>query len=105
MSVFYAATALDCNFERGDMCRYTNAAAAHFDWYVASGSTITYGTGPTYDHTLRTTTGKYLLAESSGRYWLDVAMVKSSLVTFDTEYCLRFYFHMFGEEVESLKVR
>ena len=48
--------------------------------------------------------GHYLLAEASGRYRLDRSRVLSPSVTFSEEYCLRFYYHIYGESVGSLEV-
>ena len=95
---------LDCDFEAG-MCNYDHEEMTHFQWLIHSGQTTTAGTGPPYDHTKKKMLGHYLLAEASGRYWLDVAKVTSGLLTVATPHCLRFYYHMYGTEVESLKVR
>lgn len=53
-----------CNFEF-DMCSWSQCQQDDFDWLVKAGSTLTVGTGPTGDHTLRNQSGHYVYLESS----------------------------------------
>ena len=48
--------------------------------------------------------GHYLLAEGSGRYTYDVARLDSPTVNVRGFMCLRFYYHMYGDDVEELRV-
>ena len=48
--------------------------------------------------------GYYLLAEASGRYPGEKARVESARLDDQTDHCLRFYYHMYGNQVDSLKV-
>ena len=49
----------DCNFEKG-MCTWLNVPNTDdFDWLRGSGSTATFNTGPSTDHTTNSSTGKY----------------------------------------------
>ena len=45
-----------CNFESG-LCGYKHGINDHFDWLRESGSTLSLGTGPSFDHTSGTSTG------------------------------------------------
>lgn len=48
----------NCNFDEND-CGYTqDTKDDDFDWTLRTGRTQSYGTGPPYDHTKRTTAGK-----------------------------------------------
>lgn len=47
-----------CDFDNKDFCNWVNLVETDdFDWTLEYGSTLTYGTGPTYDHTLNTNKG------------------------------------------------
>jgi len=47
----------DCDFEDKNGCGYENDLTNDVDWLVYSGSTPSYNTGPTMDHTTGLTTG------------------------------------------------
>lgn len=47
----------DCDFEDKNACGYVNDGTNNLDWLVYSGSTPSYNTGPTIDHTTKTTSG------------------------------------------------
>ena len=50
----------DCNFEAGS-CTWTNVQSTDdFDWLRGSGSTPSFNTGPSVDHTTNTTGGKIM---------------------------------------------
>lgn len=53
-----------CNFEF-DMCSWRQDRRDDFDWLIKAGSTLTVGTGPSGDHTLRNSSGHYIYLESS----------------------------------------
>ncbi len=52
-----------CDFERASLCTWSNVPNGNttgkddFDWDLNSGSTSSWGTGPTVDHTLGTAQG------------------------------------------------
>ena len=48
--------------------------------------------------------GYFLLAEASGRYPGDKARVESARINNPTDHCLRFYYYMYGNQVDNLKV-
>lgn len=54
--MFFAANVgINCNFE-SDLCTWTQDAKDQFNWKRQTGSTGSFGTGPSVDHT--TGTGK-----------------------------------------------
>jgi len=53
-----------CNFEF-DLCSWRQCQDDDFDWLLKAGSTPTFGTGPSTDHTLRDPSGHYIYLESS----------------------------------------
>jgi hypothetical protein len=47
-------------FEHGDdICGYIQDSSDDFDWILASGESVTPGTGPPYDHTYMSPEGNY----------------------------------------------
>lgn len=53
-----------CDFEKNNLCTWTNSKGDDFDWIVQAGQTISAGTGPQADHTIGTDSG--LLLKRSG---------------------------------------
>ena len=102
------STDVDCTFEDGSagtQCQYEqdvwNGVNA---WRLVEGPSPSVTTGPLYDHTLRRTTGHYMLFEASGILNHQYARLISATVILDVEHCLRFYYFMYGDDVGSLKV-
>ena len=59
--------------------------------------------GPTSDHT--SGKGKYIFIEaSSPRKVNDTAVIASPTVNSDGDYCLTFWYHMYGPDVNTLRV-
>lgn len=50
----------ECDFERGDMCSYTNSPDDIVDWLLSSPSEIV--PGPPHDHSEDSATGKHCLS-------------------------------------------
>ncbi|XP_037131957.1 MAM and LDL-receptor class A domain-containing protein 1 isoform X1 [Syngnathus acus] len=99
-----ALSAFDCAFEDG-LCLWTQAANEQLDWLSGSGPTETPNTGPVGDHT--TGKGKYIYIESSfPSAKSHVAQLKSALLppAVQQGYCFKFWYHMFGATVGSLRV-
>ena len=46
-----------CTFENSKVCGFTQDSSDDFNWIRKSGSTFTGQTGPTTDHTLKTSSG------------------------------------------------
>ena len=95
-----------CNFEKG-RCTWTNAQTGDdFDWRDGSGSTTSFGTGPSTDHTTGTTSGHYQYLEASyprqpgEKTWL----VSQSLPASSTGGCFYFWYNMNGRNIGSLNI-
>lgn len=99
-----------CDFEDGFCEGWKNIQTEEdtFDWTLASGATATDLTGPSFDHTKNNTDGRYAYIESSKpRVANDTALLTSPETKFaegDTEFCLEFWYHMYGESIGSLAV-
>ncbi|XP_064634424.1 MAM and LDL-receptor class A domain-containing protein 2-like isoform X2 [Lineus longissimus] len=80
-----------------------------FDWTWVNGSSPSFDTGPDSDHTMNSKLGHYLHIETSApRKENDKAWLLSRVFVATNgkiESCnMRFYYHMFGEEVDRLAV-
>ncbi|XP_055359914.1 MAM and LDL-receptor class A domain-containing protein 2 isoform X2 [Betta splendens] len=98
-----ALSASDCSFEDG-LCVWVQGGEDELDWLIWSGPTESPNTGPAGDHT--TGKGKYIYIKSSPPSVKgNMALLKSSLLPPAGEkgYCLRFWYHMFGATVGSLR--
>ncbi|XP_055957693.1 MAM and LDL-receptor class A domain-containing protein 2 [Patella vulgata] len=95
----------NCNFENG-MCTWTNDKKSdQFDWTIGNGPTQTKGTGPTSDHTLNNSKGKYIYIEASNpRKNGDKARLLSEDLPRSTNTCLKFWYNMNGAQVGTLRV-
>ncbi|EDO47787.1 predicted protein [Nematostella vectensis] len=97
----------NCTFEQG-LCSWTNLGGDQFDWTRSRGSTGSWNTGPATDHTLGTRQGYYIYIEtSSPRQPNDKAWLQSGLVqptTGNSGKCLKFWYHMYGDHVDTLNV-
>ncbi len=95
-----------CDFENNDFCNWQNLKLIDdFDWTINSGPTSTLGTGPSIDHTLSTTEGKYIYIESS--YPAETgwkAQLTSEALLNDEEGCMTFWYHMFGSGIGELNL-
>ncbi|XP_038077803.1 MAM domain-containing protein 2-like [Patiria miniata] len=97
-----------CDFETDEdaLCGYTQDADDDFDWSLRQGGTPTSNTGPAYDHTLGVnSTGHYMYIEASGPGNWDIARLSSPISGPSPGFCLRFYYHMHGEDTGRLSVR
>lgn len=94
-----------CNFET-DLCDWVNANGGdNFDWERTQGSTVSAGTGPKTDHTLKTAYGSYLYIEaSSPRVRGDKAWLVSSTYANNTNVCISFWYNMNGADMGTLNV-
>ncbi|XP_061166796.1 uncharacterized protein LOC133175702 [Saccostrea echinata] len=91
------------NFDDPGMIILQNEATDSFDWTLNSNETPSSNTGPSYAHS-----GKYYMyiETSSPRSQGDTAILSTGLVSFSIaqERCLKFFYHMYGSTVGSLKV-
>ncbi|XP_051910036.1 MAM and LDL-receptor class A domain-containing protein 1 isoform X1 [Hippocampus zosterae] len=94
-----------CNFEF-DQCSWRQSSEDDFDWQIKAGSTPTFGTGPSTDHTLRDTSGHYLYLESSfPQVAGNAARISGPLLSHRSSQCkMRFFFHMSGDGIGALGV-
>ncbi|KAK0068562.1 MAM and LDL-receptor class A domain-containing protein 2, partial [Biomphalaria pfeifferi] len=95
---------IDCDFESPDICGYLQDTMDVFDWTRASGGTDSYNTGPTNDHTYKTSAGHYLYTEASGRRLGDAARIWSRAFTPKPGQCLSFFYHMYGADMGNLSI-
>ncbi|XP_035993676.1 MAM and LDL-receptor class A domain-containing protein 1 [Fundulus heteroclitus] len=99
-----ALSSYGCTFEDG-LCVWVQGAEDELDWRSASGPTETPNTGPAGDHTHGT--GKYLYIESSHPSEKENKAQLMSLLlppAGQKGYCFRFWYHMFGATVGSLRM-
>ncbi|XP_048242500.1 MAM and LDL-receptor class A domain-containing protein 2-like [Haliotis rufescens] len=95
-----------CNFEQ-DMCNWIQDKTDDFDWQRTRGRTMTIGTGPDSDHTYGNETGYFVYIETSGpRKPNDTARIMSPIfqATTSGSCSMRFFYHMFGKDINSLTV-
>nr|XP_046178232.1 IgGFc-binding protein-like isoform X5 [Oncorhynchus gorbuscha] len=86
---------LDCNFDNSE-CGWEQIVQDSFDWRRQRGPTPSDLTGPTQDHT--TGGGSYMYIEGNGVYYGDSArMISPKCQKGATKYCLRFWYHMYGQ--------
>ncbi|XP_033751998.1 MAM and LDL-receptor class A domain-containing protein 1-like [Pecten maximus] len=94
-----------CTFEDVHICGYTQDSTDTFDWTRHSGATNSAGTGPTNDHTYKTSRGHYMYIEtSSPRKPGDKARLISPTYTDSQAMCVQFYYHMYGSNIGALNV-
>lgn len=85
------------------MCGFAQDTTDNFDWKIGSGSTVTVGTGPSYDHTYRTSFGHYLYMDASDNSNEDsIARVDSLYFPASDADCLTFYYHITGDHVGKI---
>lgn len=95
------SASFSCNFE--NKCGFKQNINDKFDWTVRSGSTPSRNTGPSGDHT--TGQGKYSFIETSSPRRKGDNAIMSRMVTLSGKSCLRFYYHMYGADMGTLRVK
>jgi len=102
-SVVTTDQSLACDFENG-FCNYYLDTAAEFEWSRTAIPTSSLNTGPGFDHT--TGIGFYAYIESSyPQIYGDAARFFSSIQTKQNQsVCLNFWYHMFGEDINTLNI-
>jgi len=95
----------ECDFEDGGKCGAIDDEAGDFTWLLNKGVTPSKSTGPLGDHTTGRSSGQYLFIEASQpRQRGDQAKLTSPPLT-EELHCLSFWYHMYGEETGSMRVR
>jgi len=100
-----SSTLFQCSFERtaspDQLCGMTQDRSDQFDWTVHTGSTPTQQTGPAGAFDQR----YYVYIETSARGRSnDEARLILPRVNYIGSACVDFYYHMFGRDINKLKV-
>ncbi|MCB0784795.1 MAG: hypothetical protein H6596_11990, partial [Flavobacteriales bacterium] len=86
---------------------WTNLSGDDIDWNVDANGTPSQNTGPSADHSLGTTAGKYMYIEAtSPNFPNKVAILESPCydLTGASDAMLTFWYHMYGAEMGSLAI-
>ncbi|KAM7379552.1 hypothetical protein PAMP_005098 [Pampus punctatissimus] len=95
-----------CDFE-SNMCSWSNVGGGvdQGDWLRGKGASPNPNTGPSVDHTTSSTHGYYMYVDSSVGQWGDMSFLISDMFQPSTRgHCLRFWYHMFGDYIGTLRV-
>ncbi|XP_035692465.1 deleted in malignant brain tumors 1 protein-like [Branchiostoma floridae] len=91
-----------CNFDLGD-CGYSKQySTGGLQWIRHRGSTPSSSTGPNGDHT--TGQGYYMYIEASSGSPGNIARLVSPTIFDNGWYCLQFAYHMYGTDINQLRV-
>ncbi|XP_015761869.1 PREDICTED: MAM and LDL-receptor class A domain-containing protein 1-like isoform X4 [Acropora digitifera] len=92
----------DCNFDSPSICGYTQSTNDTFNWSPTTGSTLSFRTGPSSDHT--SGSGYYMYIEATSQRPGDYAVLNSPEYQFRGVTCVTFYYHMYGATIGKLTV-
>ncbi|KAM9845004.1 MAM and LDL-receptor class A domain-containing protein 1 [Aulostomus maculatus] len=95
-----------CDFE-GNMCNWSNLGAKvdQGDWLRGRGASLNPNTGPSVDHTTNSSHGYYLYVDNSVGQWGDTTLLVSDVLQPSTGgHCIIFWYHMFGNQVGTLRL-
>lgn len=99
-----------CTNNCGDACilssGWVNSTTDQTDWTTFSGATPTNPTGPDADHTLGTSSGKYLYVESSGACSSKTASLLSPPLDLTglPNFSMDFWYHLYGNNLGTIHV-
>nr|XP_014344169.1 PREDICTED: MAM and LDL-receptor class A domain-containing protein 1-like [Latimeria chalumnae] len=100
----FSPTINDCNFEV-DLCSWKQDQNDDFDWRRQPGSSGLVSMGPVGDHTTGSTRGYYIVIEASHQVKGAKARIRSVPIPMGSEgLCLKFWYHMFGKDIDALNV-
>ncbi|CAH1780436.1 unnamed protein product [Owenia fusiformis] len=92
-----------CDFDSG-ICDFLNDESGDLNWTRNSGSTASFSTGPSRDHTSRS--GSYVYLESSTPAKKgDKARFRTPLMDITVPTCFTMFYHMYGLQIGTLSVR
>ncbi|XP_077597229.1 enteropeptidase [Stigmatopora nigra] len=95
---------ISCTFESG-LCFWRQEHDDDGDWLWNRGATFPPLSGPSADHTFGNVSGFYLITPQSPGQWMKSFRIHSlPLIPSSQPRCLRFWYHMFGEDVHALQV-
>ncbi|XP_078690973.1 cubilin-like isoform X2 [Branchiostoma floridae x Branchiostoma belcheri] len=89
-----------CDFDE-DQCD-SSITAGSFQWIRYTGSTPSVFTGPSADHT--NGSGFYMYTEASSGFTGATASLALPIFRSDGQYCLRWFYHMYGLSMGTLNV-
>jgi hypothetical protein len=98
---------INCNFDQNTICEWQNSDTGDFNWKTQIGASQSLLTGPLLDHTTGSETGGYALIDAlSGQKLKESAVIFSPFVnnTLSQGACFKFYYHMYGCDVNALHV-
>ncbi|MDX5348015.1 MAG: choice-of-anchor J domain-containing protein, partial [Hymenobacteraceae bacterium] len=83
-----------------------SGTTSSYRWNIDTGTTPSSGTGPNADHTLGTSSGKYVFTEASSGSAGDSAILESPCIDLSslTAPGMEFWYHMFGGDMGDLHV-
>ncbi|CAC5355496.1 MAM and LDL-receptor class A domain-containing protein 1,MAM and LDL-receptor class A domain-containing protein 2 [Mytilus coruscus] len=99
-----APESLDCSFDKKSLCNWYQGSEDDFNWTHNSGKTLSWNTGPLSDHTTNSDYGFYMYIEANGKSKNDKAQLISKPIVRKQSQCLRFWYHMYGDQIGSLNV-
>ncbi|XP_067041831.1 uncharacterized protein [Acropora muricata] len=97
-----AANKVKCDFEVG-FCGMKDESKFH-RWQIVSGLTLTKSTGPPFDHTTFSSTGRYMFIGSSGDKTNASAILASGVIHRGEITCIQFWYYMKEQDTSSLKI-
>lgn len=86
-----------CDFERNNLCGWSQDENAEVKWVVTSGSTLNEDSGPGRDHTKGTDVGKYIIARRGSYWWYnkEAKMTSTAFMADTSGKCkIRFWKHL-----------
>ncbi|KAL0994008.1 hypothetical protein UPYG_G00116690 [Umbra pygmaea] len=93
---------LTCSFEEG-LCLWRQEPEDDGDWIRTNAPTFPPLTGPSFDHTFGNQSGFYIVTPLSPGQW-DFRLRSLQLTPSNEPVCLKFWYHMYGENVHRLSV-
>ncbi|XP_029526216.2 enteropeptidase isoform X1 [Oncorhynchus nerka] len=95
---------LSCSFEEG-LCFWRQEPEDEGDWIRTNTPTFPPFTGPNFDHTFGNQSGYYIVTPGSPGQWEKNFKIRSLRLAHSKEpMCLKFWYHMYGENVHRLRV-
>ncbi|GAB1603853.1 MAM and LDL-receptor class A domain-containing protein 2-like isoform X2, partial [Argonauta hians] len=96
----------NCSFREPNMCNYAIDCNVNtqFKWQRRTGVSAERFTGPQRDHTTNKTTGHFLITNAMKGRPGDEAKVTFPSIKVSRRSSFRFYYYMYGMDIESLRV-